>query len=87
MNDLRQLIDYVVLLYCDNQLAMHLTENLVFYIRTKHVEVHYHFVKEKVLLVEVELPHIKIDKQVAGLFTKNLSAGKFVNIHSQHQPN
>lgn len=41
MNDLHQLIDYVVPLYRDNQ--------FVISARTEHVEVDYHFVREKVL--------------------------------------
>ena len=49
MNDLHQSINYVVPLYYDNQSAICLAENLVFHVRTKYVEVHYHFIREKVL--------------------------------------
>ena len=42
-------------LYCDNQLAIRLAENLVFYARTKHVKVHYHFIREKVLQGEIDM--------------------------------
>ncbi|KAL5543168.1 hypothetical protein UlMin_010878 [Ulmus minor] len=41
MNNLHQLVDYAVLMYCDSQSAIRLAENLVFHARTKHVEVHY----------------------------------------------
>ena len=30
INNLHQQVDYVIPLYCDNQLAIHLAENLVF---------------------------------------------------------
>ena len=77
MNDLHQLVDYAVPLYCDNQSAVRLAENPVFHARTKHVEVHYHFIREKVLEEEVELKQIKSEDQVADLFTKGLSGSKF----------
>jgi hypothetical protein len=36
-------------LWCDNVSAVALTSNPVFHARTKHIEVEYHFVREKVL--------------------------------------
>ena len=41
------------------------------------MEVHYHFIREKVLEEEVELKQIKSEDQVAELFTKGLSGSKF----------
>ncbi|XP_057540751.1 uncharacterized mitochondrial protein AtMg00810-like [Amaranthus tricolor] len=38
-----------VTLHCDNRSAVCLAENPVFHARTKHIEVHYHFIREKVL--------------------------------------
>ena len=77
MNNLHQPVDYTVSLYCDNQLAIRLVENPVFHARTKHVEVHYHFIREKVLQEEIKMMQIKTDDQVADLFTKGLSTSKF----------
>ncbi|KAE8684543.1 putative disease resistance protein [Hibiscus syriacus] len=70
MNDLHQPIDYTVLLYYDNQLTIRLAENPVFHAITKHVEVHYHFVREKVLQEEIEMRQIKTDEQIVDLYTK-----------------
>ena len=48
LKDLHQPTKYAPPLYCDNLLAVRLAENPIFHARTKHVEVHYHFIKEKV---------------------------------------
>ncbi|KAE8728709.1 hypothetical protein F3Y22_tig00004111pilonHSYRG00116 [Hibiscus syriacus] len=77
MNNLHQPVDYAITLYCDNQSTIRLAENPVFHARTKHVEVHYHFVREKVLQEEIEMRQIKTDEQIVDLFTKSLSVGKF----------
>ncbi|XP_043717955.1 uncharacterized mitochondrial protein AtMg00810-like [Telopea speciosissima] len=37
-------------MYCDNISALHLTMNPILHARTKHIEIDYHFVREKVAL-------------------------------------
>ena len=46
----------------------------MFHARTKHIEVHYHFVSERVLSGEVELRYVHTDRQVANIFTKPLGS-------------
>ena len=43
---------------------------------TKHIEVHYHFVRERVLSGEVELQYVPTDRQTADIFTKPLGLDK-----------
>lgn len=45
-------------LWCDNLGATYLCANLVFYARTKHVEVDYHFVRDKVALRHIQVNFI-----------------------------
>ena len=83
MQDLHQLVNYAMPLYCDNQSADCLVENLVFHARTKHVEVLYHFIRKKVLQKEIEIHQLKTDDQAANLFTKGLNIGKFEKFRRQ----
>ena len=76
MKDLHQKIDYPISLHYDNQSPIRLPENPVFHAKTKHVEVHYHFIVEKALKEEIEMQQIKINDQVAELFTKEPNTSK-----------
>jgi hypothetical protein len=62
---------------CDNQSTLKLDKNPVFHARTKHIEVHHHFVKERVLGGKINLDYIPTDQQPADIFTKPLSRIKF----------
>ena len=42
----------------DNMSIIYLALNPVFHARTKHIEVHYHFIRERVLAGNVDLQHI-----------------------------
>ena len=48
----------------------------MFHARTKHIEVHYHFVQERVLDADIDLKYVRTDEQVADIFTKALGAEK-----------
>ncbi|KAK3001833.1 hypothetical protein RJ639_022241 [Escallonia herrerae] len=70
-------VDYAVQIKCDNESATKLASNPIFQERTKHIEVRYHFVREKVLSEEVELLSVCTNDQVADIFTKALVEPKF----------
>ncbi|KAA0037683.1 putative mitochondrial protein [Cucumis melo var. makuwa] len=83
MKDLPQEINHAATLYYDNLYAVCLAGNLVFHARTKHVEVHYHFIREKVLQEEIEMKPIKTEDQIADIFTKGLPATKHMKFLQQ----
>ncbi len=74
--DLGQSMDTLVVIYCDNISSILLANNPVYHARTKHIEVHYHFIREKVLAKEIDLIHVSIEDQVADIFTKALGTDK-----------
>ncbi len=65
-----------VVIYCDNMSTILIANNSIYHARTKHIEVHYHFIKEKVLAKEIDLIHVNTKDQVADIFTKALSTYK-----------
>ena len=60
-----------------NLSSIRLAENSVFHARTKHIEVHYHYIRKKVLEGKIEMVPTKIDEQLADIFTKGLNKAKF----------
>lgn len=59
--------------WCDNIGATYMTANPVFHARTKHIEVDYHFVRERVARKLLQVEYISTNDQVADGFTKTLT--------------
>ncbi|MCO5609790.1 hypothetical protein L7F22_064022 [Adiantum nelumboides] len=74
LRDLEIQIQDPVVIYCDNISSIQLAQNPMFHARTKHIEVHYHFIREKVLDGDIDLDYVGIEDQAADLFTKALGA-------------
>ena len=64
-------------IWCDNLGAIYLSANPIFHARTKHVEVDYHFVRDRVAKKEIQIRFIRSRDQLANVFTKPLSAASF----------
>ena len=80
IKDLHKPFGYLANLYSDTQSAICFAENPVFHDRNKHVKIHYHFIREKVLQWEIDLQHIKTEQQNADVLTKRLSFHKFESL-------
>nr|GEZ98877.1 hypothetical protein [Tanacetum cinerariifolium] len=77
-----QLTDYgfhfnKISIYCDLKSAIAISCNLVQHLRTKHIAVRYHFIKEHVEKGTIELYFVKTDYQLADLFIKPLLVDRF----------
>jgi hypothetical protein len=66
-------------LWCDNIGAKYLYANSVFHARTKHIEVDYHFVQERVAKKLLDIDFVPSRDQVAGGFTKPLLVQQLEN--------
>ncbi|GJY64487.1 hypothetical protein Tco_0465947 [Tanacetum coccineum] len=64
-------------LYCENKSAIALYCNNVHHLRSKHIDVIYHFIKEQVENGVVELYFVKTEYQLTDIFTKALTKERF----------
>nr|GEU28951.1 hypothetical protein [Tanacetum cinerariifolium] len=77
-----QLTDYgfhfdKIPMYCDSKAAIAISCNPVQHSCTKHIDVRYHFIKEKVEKGIVEIFFVGTEYQLANMFTKALSEDRF----------
>ena len=66
-------------LRCDNLSALALASNPVFHAHTKHIEVDYHFVCEKVLRRDLCVKFVLGKDNLADIFTKSLPSPLFLH--------
>ncbi|KAJ3698372.1 hypothetical protein LUZ61_002077 [Rhynchospora tenuis] len=64
-------------LWCDNLGATFLAANPVFHARTKHIELDYHFVREKLAAKQLTVNFICSADQIGDIFTKSLAKQRF----------
>lgn len=67
-------------LLCDNLSALHLSVNPVFNSRSKHFEIYYHYVRQRVALKLLQTQNISTKEQLADIFTKSLLTQPFQTI-------
>ncbi|MCO5557888.1 hypothetical protein L7F22_011460 [Adiantum nelumboides] len=61
----------------DSQSALAVARNPFFHARMKHIEMHFHYVKEGISARAISLAYVPTQDNLANLFTKALSREKF----------
>lgn len=73
----------VPILYVDNQSAIRLAKNPINHKRSKHIDVKYHFIREKVNEGMITLEDIRSEEQIADVLTKAIPKKKFQELRSK----
>ncbi|GBP80695.1 Retrovirus-related Pol polyprotein from transposon TNT 1-94 [Eumeta japonica] len=69
-------------LYCDKQNAITLSGNATYHAHSKHIDVRYHFVREKIAAKQVMVQYKYAGDMVADILTKGLYRPKHLNFTS-----
>ncbi|GJU53060.1 hypothetical protein Tco_1226774 [Tanacetum coccineum] len=83
-----QLSDYdihykMVPIFCDNTSAISISNNPVFHSRTKHIDIRYHFIRDRILKGDIELHFITTKYQLADIFIKPLDEPTFTRLKAE----
>ena len=61
-------LDTTVIL-CDDQSCIKMTKNLVFHVRSKHIEIRYFYIRDMIQKGAINLQYVSTDEQVADVLT------------------
>lgn len=67
-----------VIIHCDNQRAVALAKNPQFHAKSKHIDIQWHYQREKIEDGFVALHYIPTEDQIADGLTKALPKNKFL---------
>jgi hypothetical protein len=81
--EIRYALSQAPIIWCDNISVLALASNLIYHAHTKHIEIDYHFVREKVINRDIMLKFISTHDQFANVFTKRLSFARFFLLRSK----
>jgi len=70
-------------LYYDNSSAINLTKNPIQHSKTKHIEIRHHFIRDHVQKEDCDIQFVKIENQLADLFTKSLALDRFNKLRTE----
>lgn len=62
---------------CDNISVIALSSNPMFHSRVKHIEIDYHFIRERVIKGDLVVHHVSSKAQFVDILTKGLSMSLF----------
>ncbi|KAJ8774325.1 hypothetical protein K2173_011197 [Erythroxylum novogranatense] len=83
LHEIRQSCSQPPLLFCDNLSATYLTNTPIFHSRSRHLEIDFHFVRDKCAQKELQVRYISTTDQLADGFTKPLPKTRFLHLRDK----
>ena len=83
LKDLKYIQDKPTMIYQDNQGTIALAKNPTFHSRTKHIDIKYHFVRDKIKSSELVIEYKATQEMVADALTKPVSKVKIYDFIKQ----
>ena len=77
LQDIGQSAKKPTMIFMDNQSAIRLVHNPKFHKRTKHIDVKYHYIREKYYNGEIDIKYVSTKNQLADILTKPLPKDQF----------
>jgi hypothetical protein len=82
------LLDYGVVLeniplLCDNESVVKIANNPVQHSRTKHIDIRHHFLRDHVAKNDISLEGVRMEDQLADIFTKPLDEAMFCQLRNK----
>jgi hypothetical protein len=72
-----------VALLCDNESVIRMAYNPVEHIRTKHIDIWYHFLRDHQQKGDIEIAYVSTHNQLADIFTKPLDGKTFSKLRNE----
>ena len=67
---MKEEITKIVVLYYDNTSAINISKSHVTHIKTKHIAIKYHYLREFVQDKEVKMEYVNTKEKITNIFTK-----------------
>jgi len=74
LRDLQVSVSLPATLHCNNKVAQYIAANLVFHNRTKHIDINFHYIRDKITEGFIQTSHINSRLRLADIMTKPLPA-------------
>ena len=70
-------------LYRDNESAIKIANNPVQHSKTKHIQIHHHFLRGHIMKEDIDIILVKTEEQLADIFTKPLDEKRFCKLRCE----
>ena len=80
LKDIRIEINEPIFTHCDNTSILNMSNNIVFHLRTKHISIKYHMLREKVVEKKIILEYVSTKEKIVDIFTKLLPKDNFEHL-------